>query len=155
MSTTMTTAGLPTTAPTALEMTADHIETHGLACAEWSLERIGKPKIGCAIGTLRIVCGLPAQWDGFDSTEEQAKERRKYPKRHKLFMAALDTLIAYLGFEYHASDGKTYDGTPALVSWSDSHANGDNGTDPTPESVVKAFREAARLARAYPEQYQP
>ena len=96
--TTMTTAGLPTTVTAALDMTAGHIETHGLACAEWSLKRINKPMVGCAIGTLRIVCGLPAEWDGFDSEEEQAKERETYPKRHKLFMAALDTLIAYLGF---------------------------------------------------------
>ena len=151
--TTMTTAGLPTTAPTALEMTAVHIETHGLMCGEW--QSVSNLKKGCAIGTLRIVCGLPAQWDGFDSVEEQAKERRMYPKRHRLFMATLKALISYLGFEYEASDGKTFDGAPAVISWSDSHANGDNGIDPTPEAVVTAFREAARLARAYPQQYTP
>ena len=136
--TTMATAGLPTTVPTALGMTADHIETHGLMCGEW--QSVSKPKKGCAIGTLRMVCGLPAQWDGLDSTD-------------KLFVGALNTLIAYLGFEYCASDA--YDGVSALLSWSDSHANGDNGIDPTPEAVVEAFRKAARLARENPEQHQP
>ena len=151
--TTMQARGLPATVPEALEMTAGHIETHGLMCGEW--QSVTNLKKGCAIGTLRIVCGLPAQWDGFDSTGEQAKERRKCPKRHKLFMAAMDTLIAYLGFEHESSNGYAYDGAPEVISWADSHANGDNGIDQTPESVVKAFREAARLARAYPEQYTP
>ena len=146
--TTMTTAGLPTTVPVALEMTADHLEAHGLMCGEW--QSVSNPKVGCAIGTLRMVCGLPAQWDGFDSVDEQAKEARRHPKRHKLFMATLKALISYLGFEYEASDGKTFGGAPAVISWSDSHADGDNGIDPTPEAVVKAFREAARLARLYP-----
>ena len=150
--TTATTAGRHITVPAVLDMTADQIKTHGLMCGEW--QSVSKPKVGCAIGTLRMVCGLPAQWDGFDSTVEQEKERKRYPRRHKLFMASLDTLISYLGFEYEASDGMTYDGAPTLVSWSDSHANGDNGIEPTPEAVVKAFRESARLARLNPEQYE-
>ena len=153
--TTATTAGpLPATVPTALEMTAGHLAKHGIMCGEW--QSVSKPKVGCAIGTLRMVCGLPAQWDGFDSTEDQAKERRKYPERHIVFVAALDTLIAYLGFEYHASDGYSYDGAPPVIEWSDDHTDGSDGAGKNdPEIVVKAFRKAAQLARAYPEQYQP
>ena len=60
---TMATAGIPTTVPAALDMTAAHIEAHGLMCGEW--QSVSNPKKGCAIGTLRMVCGLPAQGDGF------------------------------------------------------------------------------------------
>ena len=151
--TTATTADRHITVPVVLDMTADQIKTHGLMCGEW--QSVSNPKKGCAIGTLRMVCGLPAQWDGFDSTEEQAKERRKYPKRHKLFMGALDTLIAYLGFEYHASDGKTYDGASAVVEWGDSHTKNDIDIVSAPKEVVEAFRKAAKLAQANPEQYEP
>lgn len=109
-------------------------------------EKTGSPKLPATVAA--------AQWDGLDGVGEQEKERGRAPRRHKVFMAALDTLIAHLGFEYGASDGKTYDGAATLVSWSDSHANGDNGFDPTPGIVVNAFREAARLARHHPEQYE-
>ena len=62
--TTMATAGLPTTVPTALGMTADHIETHGLIeCAEWSLSVSASPRSGARSARSGCV-GLEAQWDG-------------------------------------------------------------------------------------------